>query len=215
MPQTYNDLISDTQYWAQNTSTDFIAQIPRCIQFAELKLAREAKVLGYEKYVAFTPPMQQGVYVYAKPDRWRRTISVSIGLGEDGNEIKFLLPRDKTFLEMYWPNAALENEPTYYCEYGYNSIKIGPTPDAAYPAQWAYYEIPPALSEQNQTNWNTDYIYDVLLATTMLQAQRFLKNMEMVPYWQSVYDQYIKASSIEEFNRNFDRTEGKKGQSGP
>lgn len=215
MSQTYTDLISDCQFWAQNTSTEFIAAIPRFVELAELKLAREAKVLGYEKYVAFTPAMTQGVYVYAKPDRWRKTISMAIGLAPDGNTIKYLYPRDKTFLEQYWPNATLQDEPDYYCEFGYNNIKIAPTPDADYPAQWGYYERPSPLGVGNLTNWNTEFIYDVLLATTLLQAQRFLKNFDMVPQWQTIYDQYIQASSLEEFNRNLDRTEGQKPKGGP
>lgn len=218
MSKTYTDLVTDMQLWAQNTSAEFISQIPNCINFAELKLAREAKVLGYEKYVAFTPPMAEGVYVYAKPDRWRRTISLSIGTGDDGNTIKYLYPRDKTFLEQYWPNATLtdaDQPPEYYCEFGYNNIKIAPTPPQDYPAQWGYYEIPAALSAQNQTNWNTEFIYDVLLATSLLQAQRFLKNWDMAPQWQAIYDQYVQASSVEEFNRNLDRTEGQKPKGGP
>lgn len=215
MPQTYNDLISDMQFWAQNQSDAFIAQIPRCIQFAELKLAREAKVLGYEKYVTFTPNLVAGTYVYAKPDRWRRTISIKIGTGEDGNSSKFLLPRDKTFMDMYWPDAAQRDEPEYYGDYGYSHIKIVPTPDENYPGEWGYFELPAPLGETNQTNWNTDYIYDVLLATCMLQAVRFLKNPDMIPVWQEVYQSYVSASSLEEFNRSLDRTEGQKGKSGP
>lgn len=215
MSKTYNDLVSDMQFWAQNTSDEFVAAIPTCISNAEEQLAREAKVLGYEKYVAFTPPLTEDVYVYAKPDRWRRTISLSIGLGEDGNEIKFLYPRDKTFLESYWPNATLTGEPKYYSEFGYNNIKVAPTPDADYPAQWAYYERPAPLSADNQSNWNTEFIYDVLLSACLLQAQRFLKNFDMVPQWQSLYDRYIKSSSMEEMNRLSDRTEGEMSDGGP
>lgn len=215
MSKTYNDLISDMQFWAQNTSDEYIAALPTCIEMAENKLAREAKVLGYEKYVSFTPALQSDVAVYAKPDRWRRTISLSIGLAPNGNKIKFLYPRDKTFLEQYWPNSASTGEPEYYCEFGFNNIKIAPTPDASYPAQWAYYERPAPLSSQNQSNWNTEFIYDVLLAACMLQVQKFLKNFDMVPQWQSVYDSYLKISSIEEINRVSDRTEGEQPQGGP
>lgn len=208
MSKTYTDLLADMTFWAQNSSDEFQAAKPTCIENAENQLAREAKVLGYEKYVSFTDGLQAGVYVYAKPDRWRRTISLQIGIGEGNNTIKYLYPRDKTFLEMYWPNASLQEEPDYYGDFGYNNIKIVPTPDADYPAQLAYYERPTPLNAQNQSNWNTEFIYDVLLAACLLQAQRFLKNPDMVPQWQQVYDRYISMSSSEEINRIHDRSEG-------
>lgn len=210
---TYVDLISDVQDWLQNNSNNLVSKIPRFIFMAENMLAREAKVLGYEKYVTST--MVTGVPVYAKPDRWRRNISIAIGTGDGLATQKFLYYRDKTYLETFWPNDNLTGEPTYYCDAGYNNIKIAQTPDANYPYQWAYYERPEPLSDTVSQNWNTEYIYDVLLAATLLQAEPFLKDATMVPQWQALVRGYINASSVEEFRRESDRSTGDLAKGGP
>lgn len=53
--------------------------IPRAIGQAERRIAREIKVLGFQKVVVSS--FQTGVSVYAKPDRWRETISINYGAG--------------------------------------------------------------------------------------------------------------------------------------
>lgn len=209
---TYTTLLSDIQKWAQRSDDEFIATIPRFIDMAENILARDAKVLGYERYVISA--LQANIPAYAKPDRWRRTISIKIGIGVGNNTNKFLFPRDKTFLETYWPTSTETDEPEYYGDVGYYDILIAPTPNAAYPYQWAYYERPEPLSASVQQNWNTKYIYDVLLATCMLQATPYLKDFSIVPQWEKLFNQYIQASSLEDFRRTMDRTEGETSKGG-
>lgn len=53
--------------------------IPKAIGLAERRIARELKVLGFQKVVVSA--MQSGTNVYAKPDRWRETISINYGEG--------------------------------------------------------------------------------------------------------------------------------------
>lgn len=210
---TYVDLLADVSRWAQNSDDEFTSSIPRFVMMAENLLAREAKVLGYERYVNST--MITGVPVYAKPDRWRRTISVAIGTGTSNVYEKFLYQRDKTFIGTFWPNDNLTDEPTYWCDLGFNNIKIASTPEEDYPYQWGYYERPEPLSDTVSQNWNTEYIYDVLLGTTLLQAMPFLKNWDLVQQWRQVYSEYVQASSVEEFRRTLDRPSGQEAKGGP
>lgn len=55
-------------------------QIPRLIGMAERRIARELKIQGFQATV--TGVFANGTSVYAKPDRWRETISINVGSGK-------------------------------------------------------------------------------------------------------------------------------------
>lgn len=64
---------------ARNGDVNIIAQIPNYIYLAEIKLARLPKNLGYKKVI--TGLLTEGIAVYAKPNRWRATVSMNYGSG--------------------------------------------------------------------------------------------------------------------------------------
>lgn len=65
--------------YTQATDPTVYDYIPKAIGQAERKIARELKVLGFQKAVVSTLVANQSVY--AKPDRWRETISINYGSG--------------------------------------------------------------------------------------------------------------------------------------
>lgn len=65
--------------YTQASDPTVFDQIPTAIGLGERRIARELKVLGFQKAVVST--FQTSVSVYAKPDRWRETISINYGTG--------------------------------------------------------------------------------------------------------------------------------------
>ena len=81
---TYNSLITDLQqYLERGTVVDptVYSQLPRLINLAERAIASQLKIQGFINVV--TTNMSTGQSVYAKPDRWRDTISMNFGVGVD------------------------------------------------------------------------------------------------------------------------------------
>jgi hypothetical protein len=77
---TFASLTQDLQnYLERGTVLDPIvfAQLPELINFAERRISRELKVLGFVVSANFS--LQSGLAVYAKPDRWREMISLNVG----------------------------------------------------------------------------------------------------------------------------------------
>ena len=77
---TFQSLQTDMQnYLERGTTLDPIVyqQLPELINLAERRIARELKVMGFIVAASFN--MQQGLAVYAKPDRWREMISINVG----------------------------------------------------------------------------------------------------------------------------------------
>lgn len=179
-------------------------QIPRLINLAERRIARELKVQGFINVVTGTFAVGQAVY--SKPDRWRDTVSVNIGTGASNNNRKVLFTRDYEYLLSYWPNRTETEEPIFYSDYDYDHWLIAPTPDAEYPFEILYYELPPLLDDVVQTNWLTEYAPQLLLYGTLLEATPFLKNDERIGVWQSMYDRAAAMLNGEDLAKILDRS---------
>lgn len=187
----------------QPTDTTVFEQIPRLINLAERDIARKLKIQGFINVVTTT--LTQGVSVYQKPDRWRRTVSMEYGVGGSANERESLYARGYEYCRQYWPNSALQGTPEYYADYDYQHWLVVPTPDANLPWQIIYYEQPPYLDDTTQTNWLTDYAPQALLYGSLAQAEPFLKNDERIGVWKGMYGEAINDLNVEDLKKILDR----------
>lgn len=206
-------------------------QLPRIINLAERAIARALKIEGFIKVV--TGVIKAGVPVYAKPDRWRRTVSMSYGaaaltafltteLGqilttESGIDIILetadlpqntsipLFARSLEYCTSFWPDASQLAPPDFYADYDYQHWLITPTPDVDYPWKIVYYELPALLDDTNQTNWLTNYAPNALLYRSLLECTPFLKNDERIPVWKEFYMEEMSALNQEDMQKVVDR----------
>lgn len=205
---TFTTLKEDLQRYLERGATyagDPVVfdQIPRLINLAERRIARELKVQGFINVV--TGNLVQGQSVYDKPDRWRDTVSISFGKGASNNERTPLFARGYEYCRSYWPNSTLQDEPVFYADYDYEHWLVVPTPDDDYPWEIVFYQLLPLLDDANQTNWLTDYAPQLLLYGALLEATPFLKNDERIPVWQDMYDRSAATLSGEDLAKILDR----------
>jgi hypothetical protein len=106
----------------------------------------------------------------------------------------------------YWPDATQEETPEFYADYNYSNWVFAPTPDAAYPMEVLYYELPPLLDEDTQTNWLTEYAPNLLLYGCLLEATPFVKDDQRVQLWQAYYDRALSALNGEDLQKIVDRS---------
>jgi hypothetical protein len=204
---TFTSLQSDIRnYLERGGSTDPIVfeQIPRLITLAERRIARELKIQGFLAVVNTT--MQSGVAVYPKPDRWRDTVSINIGTGTNNNTRKQIYARSYEYIREYWPDETEEATPEFYADYNYSNWVFAPTPDADYPMEVLYYELPPLLDEATQTNWLTEYAPNLLLYASLVEATPFVKDDQRVQLWQTYYDRALAALNGEDLQKIVDRS---------
>jgi hypothetical protein len=208
---TYDSLLQDTRRYLERgftvESDPFVyEQLPRLINMAERRIARELKVQGFIEVVNTTFPT--GISTYQKPDRWRDTVSISINDGTNGKSP--IYPRSYEYCRNYWPVDSDTAVPEFYADYDYSHWLIAPTPDLDYQAEILYYALPPLLDEQNQTNWLTAFAPNLLLYGALLEATPFLKNDDRIATWQSFYDRAAQALNTEDLakimNRDTTRT---------
>lgn len=199
---TYTSLLEDVRRYLERGFTaesDQIVyeQLPRLVTLGERRIARELKIEGFIR--AVQTPLQVGVAVLRKPDRWRDTVSMTI----DGSPIH---ARSYEYCRNYWPDEAQTGAPQFYADYDYQHWLLAPTPNATDTLEILYYEQPRFLDEEFQTNWITEYAPDLLLYATLLETAPFLKKDERIPVWQAMYDRAAQAISGEDLKRIMDRT---------
>lgn len=179
-------------------------QIPRLINLAERRIARELKIQGFINVV--TTALAPGQSVVTKPDRWRDTVSFTLGTGAGYEQRTSLYARSYEYARSYWPDATQTGEPVFYADYDYNHWLVVPTPDAAYPLEILYYQLPPLLDDEHETNWLTENAPEILLYGTLLEATPFLKNDERIPVWQNMYDRAAAMLNGEDLAKILDRS---------
>lgn len=175
-------------------------QLPRLINLAERRIARDLKIQGF--IVAVTTNLTTGVSTYAKPDRWRDTISITT---KSGNTVTPVFARSYEYCRGYWPDDTQTGQPQFYADYNYLNWLLVPTPNAAYEMEVLYYELPVLLDDAQQTNWLTDYAPNLLLYGALLEATPFLKNDERITTWQSYYEAAANALNTEDLKKILDR----------
>lgn len=204
---TFTSLQVDIRnYLERGGATDPIVyeQIPRLITLAERRIARELKIQGFQTVVNTT--MQAGVAVYAKPDRWRDTISINYGTGANNNVHTPVFARSYEYIRSYWPNETELGQPKFYADYDYKHWIFVPTPAESYPMEVLYYELPPLLDDTNQTNWLTEFAPNLLLYGSLVEATPFVKDDQRVQLWQTYYDRALAALNGEDLQKIVDRS---------
>lgn len=172
-------------------------QIPILINLAERRIANELKLQGFIR--AVTTPLQPGVSVYPKPDRWRDTISMTVAG-------KPIYSRAYEYLRSYWPDPTERADVEFYADYDYQRWLLVPTPVRVAQLEVLFYEIPQLLDEANEENFLTAYCPNMLLYGTLLEATPFLKNDERIPVWQSMYDRAAGVANGQDLQKIMDRS---------
>jgi hypothetical protein len=187
----------------------FYEQLPRLINLAERNIATELKVQGEIGVVTAT--MVPGQSVYAKPDRWRDTVSINVGTGAAPyNARQGVFARSYEYLRAYWPDPTQTDAPQYYADYNLQNWLFAPTPDAAYPFEVLYYQLPALLDAANQSNWLSEFAPQLLLYRTLWESCLFLKDMERGEYWKGLYDREAGTVNGEDLAKILDRASVRK-----
>lgn len=208
---TFTSLQEDLRRYLERgevTDPTVYDQLPRLINNAEREIAQDLKILG------FLDPLNSnlvaGTSVYAKPDRWRATASMNIGLSDGGappvyNERKQIYTRGYEYCRAFWPNSNLRGVPKFYCDYNFTHWLIVPTPDFDYPWESNVWRLPALLDNTVQTNWLTDYAPTTLLYRTLVECMPFLKEDARTATFKPMYDESKSVLNVQDLKRIADR----------
>lgn len=207
---TYNLLVSKVLAYLERDDLETAEQVPNFIMLATRKITKESKTLGLKNFVygVFTP----GVWIYQKPGNWRNTSTVT-GLNikppDSPNNPTFgqnfpIKVISFSYCQLYAPNVTELGQPLYYSDYDFNHWYFSPTPDFAYPLQIGFYANDLQLDEHQQINFLIQQAPELMLYASLLEAQSYIKNKEMIPIWTQIYKDALASFNMEDTKRMFD-----------
>lgn len=207
MTMTYAVLCEDIRKYLRRNDSSTLDMIPNFIQQAQYYLNGACKTIGQEDYIVsqFIP----GVDTYQKPVGWRRNLSINVGSGApEFNKRNILDLKSYEALRLYTPNPADNTKwglPLFYADYGYTNFLVTPTPELAYPFEFCYIKIPDLITDQNQTNWWTNFSPDTLLNASLMKAHFFLENYDKAAAYDVEVTKGVSKINEENDMRKIDR----------
>lgn len=187
----YNNLILEIASNCNRNDAAFLAECPVFISNAEQRIFIDFSQLGNEFYYIDT--FTAGSGIVNKPALWGDTLTFSY-VDSDGN-IVILERVAYEYCRKFINNPSTQNTlvlPTYYTDYGYDRWLVVPTPQVAFDIEVAMIRKIISLGITQQTNWNTTYAYDALLAACNYYAFTYLQNSRMREMWDATYKERIE-----------------------
>ena len=174
------------------------------IEHAEDRIFRELDLDVFRSYQ--TASLTVGNPFVAVPginitqDAFTRSVQIYTDGGTPTRE--YLIQKDVTFMNEYWPNRDSTGKPKYYANWDQDRLYLAPTPNSAYKIELALNKQPTGLSSTTSTTWLSTNAPKVLLYACLVEAFRFLKGPDnMLQYYEQGYQQALQGLQIEQQGR--------------
>ena len=202
---TFAELQTQIRDYTEATSdvlTDII--VNDFIEHAEDRIFRETDLDVFRSYQ--TASLTVGNPFVAVPginitqDAFTRSVQIYTDGGTPTRE--YLIQKDVTFMNEYWPNRDSTGKPKYYANWDQDRLYLAPTPNSAYKIELALNKQPTGLSSTTSTTWLSTNAPKVLLYACLVEAYRFLKGPDnMLQYFEQGYQQALQGLQFEQQGR--------------
>lgn len=205
---------------APSNVPDFNNILPRCVEFTELTMLRDADLdfLAVRTFDATTMCSASSRNV-ALPTQiivpLELNVITPVGTAPDSGTRNPVQRVSVEFISMMFPTVAPATAPSiplYYALTDNNQqttnalqARFGPAPDAAYVCEWYGQYRPAALSATNTSNYLSTLVPDLYLAASMIFMSGYQRNFgaqaddpKMALSWRAVYDDLKKGAVIEQ-----------------
>lgn len=154
-----------------NTDVNFQNVIPRMIEYAELRSYRDLDFLTTNSASNTTLTANSRNVTMPGSIIMLEAVNVITPSSQSNPELGTRVPLQRVsidFMNAYWPAAATTGTPKYFALLTDTSVRVAPTPAAAYTAEFIGVVRPAALSPSNATTYLTANLPDLFLAASMI-----------------------------------------------
>jgi hypothetical protein len=161
------------QDYTDNDETVFVNNLDSFIEAAEERILKEVPLELFRKNAAAS--LTSGNKYMPKPSDW--LFSYALSYTDSNGDKQFLLNKDASFVQEFWPDATDTSAPRYYADYDYQSFILSPTPDAAYNVELQYFYRPPSLTSTSGSTqtWLSENAGQAMLYGSLVEAYTFMK----------------------------------------
>lgn len=215
---TYNTYVAELATLAvvSPTDTNFVANLPSAIDYAELRCYQDLDLLS-----TVTPVVSPAVpNLTALASSYTFPIGTFITLQDinvitgsaspDTGTRNPLLPVSKEFLQLVYPSASGAGLPGFFAMINQNTIALGPWPDQAYPVEMIGTVRPTSLSAVNTTTFLSTYLPSLFLMASMVFISGYQRNFskqsddpQMAVSYEAQYQALLKSALLEEVRKKF------------
>ena len=216
MSITYDQLVTQSQSYAQKNDAPFISMIPYFINMGMERIYREAEDMGIEKTV--TGIFAAGSNLVQKPPNWNQTVSFGYGTPKSPlTNMTILFERPYEFCTAWMSSGAVvQGPPLFYANNPseinpYSRFFIVPAPDQGYQYQLIYLTLPPYVPPgQNDSAFNNNWVFQrapsLIFYASYLEALAFMANPEQLAVFEKLYARALNDLNRQSRQRLVDRT---------
>lgn len=197
MEYTYNTLLASCQNYCIDNSTEYETEFPNIVQLSEMMIIKDLGLSVFDTSESST--LTLGSQSITKPSDIiaDRDLFITVSSAR-----VYLQKRSKSWIDDYWRNSNLQDQPAYYCDDSTTTWKVAPTPDQSYPYMVNYIARPEPMSSDNQTTWIGTKLGECLLYATLLGSMPFFREdvateQGITGYWKGQYDLSIGKALVE------------------
>lgn len=191
MSFTYAQLKQALKDFLETTETTFESNLPLFIRMSEERILKSVQLNLFRKNASGT--LTSGNKYLACPTDFLAPFSLSYTDGQ--GDKSFMLLKDVSFIQEYWPDATDTDPPKYYAQFDNENLIVGPTPDSSYSVELHYFYRPASLTAgaESGTTWLSVNAELTLFYGALLEAYIFLKGD---PDLMATYDKRFQESLI-------------------
>ena len=186
---SYSELKSLIQNYLENTETTFVADLPKIIEQAEVRILKSVKLPVFRKNVEGS--VTSGNKYLNTPSDFLDNCSISI---TNSSSQEFLLYKDVNFIREAYPNASTTGVPKHYALFDNTTFILGPTPNATFTAELHYFYKPASITAgaDSGTTWLSTNAENALLYGSLLEGYTYMKgDPDLMQVYEKRYDQAL------------------------
>ena len=191
---TYTELVSQIrEYTETDANVLTTAIVDDFIEHTENKILRELNIPAfvshqYANFTASNPFLSLPGGAGPTPVLFATINSMMIYSAGGTGDRTFLLRKDVSFMNEYWPDRTTTGTPKYYSQWDDNTVYVVPTPDAAYTVEMSMSKLPDRLTSSTTSTWLSNNAPTLLLYGCLIEAFKYLKGpAEMLQVYQQSY----------------------------
>jgi len=197
----YTQLSNAIQAYTENTSSDFVAEIPTFVKQAEQRIYNSVQFPSLRKNV--TGLTTANNRYLSCPSDFLAVYSMAV---ISGGSYEYLLNKDVNYIRQAYPSPTDTAIPKYYALFGPTTTNnvppvitdeltflLGPTPDAIYSVELHYFYYPESITvaADGQT-WLGDNFDTVLLYGSLVEAYTYMKGeADMMGVYEGKYKEAL------------------------
>lgn len=197
----YTQLSNAIQAYTENTSSDFVSQIPTFVRQAEQRIYNSVQFPSLRKNV--TGVTTTNNKYLSCPVDFLAVYSMAV---INGDSYEYLLNKDVNYIRQAYPNPTDTATPKYYALFGPTTTNnnppvitdeltflLGPTPDAIYNIELHYFYYPESITvAADEQTWLGDNFDTVLLYGSLVEAYTYMKGeADMMALYEGKYKEAL------------------------